>query len=75
MSEKIPYFRSYYEPPDPPVYPRCPKCGADDYSLVYIGEDGWCGCDNCIISRSADDYWEEQLEIGQEENERSRYDC
>lgn len=74
MSEKIPYFRSYYEPPDPPVYPRCPKCGADDYSTVYIGEDGWCGCDVCISVKDANDYWDEQDDIAKEAQADAMYE-
>ncbi len=67
----IPYFRSYYEPPEPPTYPKCPKCGADDYSQVYIGDDGWCGCDCCISVLDANEYWEEQNDIAREAYEEA----
>lgn len=50
------------DPPEPKKLPRCPKCGADDYSEIYIGEDGIQGCDECVSVRDAVEYWEEQFD-------------
>ena len=66
MREKIPYFRSYYEPTDPPEIPECPVCGSDCYEEIYRDcNDEVCGCSDCVRAVSLEDYLvelEEELE-------------
>ena len=66
MREKISYFRSYYEPQDPPEIPECPVCGSDCYEEVYRDcNDDVCGCSDCVRAVSLEDYLvelEEELE-------------
>lgn len=51
-----------------PQYPACPGCGSTDYSVMYFGDgtmiarDDWCGCDICMTSMSAAEYWEREME-------------
>ena len=57
------------DPPEPPEYPPCPCCGANDYEDMFFDIDGeWCGCDYCMSKESADDYW--SMHYDEEETNR-----
>ena len=70
MREKIPYFRSYYEPPDPLEIPECPVCGSECYEEVYRDcNDEVCGCSDCVRVVTLEEYLVEL----EEEMEDARY--
>ena len=55
------------EPPDPPKYQPCPICGSDTYSMIYSGDYGVCGCDECIKILTPEEWLEELAEASEEE--------
>ena len=57
------------DPPEAPRYPLCPKCGSDDYTYIVFGEDGWEGCECCVLVKDAEEYWAEQMELDEEERD------
>ena len=70
MRERIPYFRSYYDPPEPVKIPACPVCGSDGYEEIYRdANDAVCGCSECIRVISLEDY----LEVVEQNLEDARY--
>lgn len=45
--------------PDECFYPICPLCESDNYNLVYFdSNDEIIGCNDCVVSKSADEYLE-----------------
>ncbi len=78
MREKIPYFRSNYEPPDRLEIPECLVCGSDCYEEIYWDcNDEVCGSSDCVRAVSPEEYLvelEEEMEDAQYavEEERGR---
>ena len=54
------YNPNAVEPPEPDTY-ECPVCGAEIASGTFLYfNDGECvGCEDCITTRFAEDYFEE----------------
>lgn len=52
----------WLDPPEPPDWPECPVCGSTLYATIYRNDDGIVGCDDCISSIDAEDWWEELAE-------------
>lgn len=61
-------------PSDPPEYPACPCCGATDYSELFFAETVWVGCDICVTSSPAPEYFEEKLREAREIHDDQIYE-
>ena len=57
------------DPPQDASYPACPRCGSTEYEQVFIFGFDIIGCSDCIITREADEYWDEY-----EQDIRDRYE-
>lgn len=53
------------EPPEYSDAPECPVCGSTLYATIYRNDDGIVGCDDCISSIDAEDWWEELEEANE----------
>ena len=56
------------EPPEYPEPPACPACGSETYHDIYIGTEGVVGCDECVCTLSAEEWWAEMEEEFRSEN-------
>ena len=65
--------REYWLEPPEYIYPTCPVCGNECETFYFNNENEICGCDQCVSTRDASEYKQEQYE---EEKEawQSRYD-
>lgn len=58
---------------DPPEWnvPLCPCCGSETYERIVTDGDKIIGCDDCLIIKPAEDWWEELAE----QAEDAKYDA
>ena len=50
----------YPSPPDPEPMPRCPECGEECETLYRAADGAIVGCERCIDTIDAYDYFEER---------------
>ena len=63
------------DPPEDPVFQECPRCRSDYYSTIFFDiDDNIIGCDCCVYTKDAYEYWEEQNEIAKQVHDDMLYD-
>ena len=66
MRDQIKDYR--LEQPEYPEPPACPACGSETYHDIYIGTEGVVGCDECVRTLPAEEWWAELEEEFRSEN-------